>query len=435
MRKVASYTLSLLAVSAACLLISAPALAALPEFSVPSGVEFPVLGEGTSRKDPHSVKLESQIPVPIYAEQLKASFEVAKSGPSGTLKLQFTNAKQLSNTCHSLGNPEGRITLQGELRLVPTNAEGSQIGALISFAENTIMCFKEGKEESSMKIKAPSIATVVATVLSKGEAVTSFGLAAKCSGAGKQEISTYFNDEEKAVEKQLLELGGLTGCMELKEEMAIILSKRVLMPATVVNKALPYIHVLPSTEKYPISLEGSTKTEVKVESLGKFGFTAAELKYTLEAAKPGASGPITLRLTGVKEKAFLAACKTEGVGTEEVLWNGEYRLVFTSLSPLAVGLLISYPELVAKCATNFEIKSPLLIGISPFGEKVKSAKIFAKCKPAGVQELTSYYNDAKELLTDNLLIWRRNESPLEDTCFSTGAEVNAGGTKEFLIEG
>jgi hypothetical protein len=435
MRKVTSYILALLASSVACLLVSESALAALPEFSVPSGVEFPVSGEGTSRKDPHSVKLETQLAVPIFAEQLKASFEVAKAGPSGTLTLQFTNAKVFSETCRSLGEPEGRITLKGELRLVPTNLEGSQRGALISFTENTISCFKEGKEEVKMKIKPPAIATVVATVLSKGEAVTSFGLVAKCSGIGKQEISTYFNDEEKAVEKQLLEIGGVTGCMELKEEMAIFLSKRVLMPTTVVNKALPYFLLLPLTEKYPISLEGSTKTEVKVESLGKFGFTAAELKYSLEAAKLGASGPITLRLTGVKEKAFPVACKSEGAGAEEVLWNGEYHLVFTSLSPLAVGLLISYPELVVKCGTNFEIKSPLLIGITPLKETTTSVKIFAKCKPAGVQELTSYYNDAEELLTDNLLIWRRNESPLEDTCFSTGAEVKASGIKKFLIEG
>jgi hypothetical protein len=434
MRKLNMYGLALLAVCLVGLIGSPSALATLPEFSLLAGKEFPVTGEGTSRADPHGVKLENLIAQQVFAEQVKASLEIASAGPSGTLTLQFTNMKSGKAKCNTLGLKEGSGTLVGELRLVPTSKEGSQIGALITFAENTISCKEEGKEVSKLKIKAPTIAAVIATVLEKGEEVMSFGLVAKCGGTGKQELSSYFNDEEKAVEKQLLELGGFTGCMELKDELPIFLNQKVIMPTTTINKNLPYIQVL--TENYPISLEGSTKTEVKVESPGKFGFSVTEVKYSLESAKVGPSGPITLRLTGVKEKASGASCNNEGGGAGEVLLTGEYHLVFTSLAPLAVGLLVTFPELVVKCVVNFEMNGPLILGVKVgFKEAVTSIGISAKCKETGRQEPSSYYVEEKKLVELQLIIWRRNKSPLEDACFSTGAEVTASGKKKFLIAG
>lgn len=236
--------------------------------------------------------------------------------------------------------------------------------------------------------------------------------------------------------EQLLELGGLTGCMELREELPIFLNKHVVMPTTVINKALPYIQILPSTESYPIVLEGATKSEVKTESPGSFGFSANEVKYSLEIAKVGSSGLITLKLFGVKEKGTLTSCSTEGSAAGEVVLKGETRLVFTSLLPLTVGVLVTFPELVVKCGIRFETKAPLILGVKAgLKETTTSLALLAKCKETGRQEPSAYYNDKEELVFNQLLVWRRNESLLENACFSTGGETLVSGVKKFIIFG
>src|SRR5690242_12107182 len=137
MSKAKLYSCVLLAIGFAGAIAAQSALAALPEFSLLAGQEFPVTGEATSRADPQGVKLENALGQRVSAEQMKALLEITGAGPSGTLTLQFTNMKSGKAKCNSLGEKEGSGTLKGELRLVPTNKEGTQIGALITFEENT----------------------------------------------------------------------------------------------------------------------------------------------------------------------------------------------------------------------------------------------------------------------------------------------------------
>lgn len=106
MRSARLHCLVALAAVALSLLASQPASAALPEFSLLAGQEYPVTGEGTSHSDPHGVKLENLLGVQLLAEQVKATLSIASAGPSGALTLKLVKVKKGKATCRSTGQPE-----------------------------------------------------------------------------------------------------------------------------------------------------------------------------------------------------------------------------------------------------------------------------------------------------------------------------------------
>lgn len=193
-------------------------------FQVLPGDSLPVTAEGHTAKGTGAVVLESEVGSTLSGEEAKVALELKTNlGPASADLVNVVEPKS-KESCHTEGDAAGVVLVKGEYRVVFTSFEPLEIGLLFLFSEVTVICGK-----LKIKITAPILGHI--NPGTKGAEVTSFGLGVHCKGKGKQALTSYFNTEGKAIEKQLLSvnfgLGKENGCQEVKEELTISTSKMV----------------------------------------------------------------------------------------------------------------------------------------------------------------------------------------------------------------
>ncbi|HEX3911841.1 MAG TPA: hypothetical protein VHW67_14180 [Solirubrobacteraceae bacterium] len=169
------------------------ATATLPSVSLLSGEEFPVTIEGKSGE----AKIETVLKTAIICTGSSEKFSIASGGSLGTYSKDFTGCKLGTTPCNTDGDAAETLLLTGEVHLVPVSA-GSLTFIRILYLTAAPFNINCGK----MKIKAqgPLIGSFNGTL---GSDITSFKSKLAGSG-GKQELTSYFNNEEKEVTKSLM---------------------------------------------------------------------------------------------------------------------------------------------------------------------------------------------------------------------------------------
>ena len=209
----------------------------LPDIQLLAGESFPITGEGAAVEEKEDLFIEDESKGKFVAQEVKAVLKVTALSALGTLQVTFTGMAvgTLAGTkCNTAGDAAGVVLLNGEFHLVFTafnanaNEEvGLEVGFLILFPETEITC---GALKS--KVKSPVLGGV--NLGKKGEDITTAGSAFHCTGvAGKQELTSYFNDAGVRLEKQLLLENFGTGfqysCLEVPKELKIKMSKMILV--------------------------------------------------------------------------------------------------------------------------------------------------------------------------------------------------------------
>jgi hypothetical protein len=183
----------------------------------------------------------------------------------------------------------------------------------------------------------------------------------------------------------------------------------------------------------PVELKGEsrtakTKLETKLGELTGEGFLIQGHWTNLLRN----SGPASLLLTNVGEKT--TKCSTSGDGTGLVLIdNAEWHLVYVSLDPLAVGILVAGPVFSVRCGSATEkIKGSGLATAAPFEKWVEPSEAFEgdlSCLSNGKPGLTKYWTEAGEVETVKLEAEINGLGKFEEAC-----ENVEGTTKAFPTE-
>jgi hypothetical protein len=197
-----------------------------------------------------------------------------------------------------------------------------------------------------------------------------------------------------------------TLCMALFAVLALAIAF-----TTTASAALPDVHV-GSAGKYPVTGEGSVGTGAKVvgtleTEIGE-RLTATKVTAFAELKELSSLGPGKLTFTGVTEKNG-HLCNTVGQAEGEVLFAGEYHVVYTALgtgAALTAGILILFSELTVECNAKklkIKVKAPALTKLNvAAGAEVTEYKLETACTK-GKQEPREYYSDEEKLIVANLL--------------------------------
>jgi hypothetical protein len=171
---------------------------------------------------------------------------------------------------------------------------------------------------------------------------------------------------------------------------------------------LPDVHV-GTGGKYPVTGEGSVGTGAKVvgtleTEIGE-KLTATKVTAVAKLAELSSLGAGELKFTGVTEKNG-HLCNTVGQVEGEVLFSGEYHVVYTGLTTLTAGVLILFNELTVECNAKklkIKVKAPALTKLNvTAGKEVSEYKLETACTK-GKQEPREFYNDEGKLTVANLL--------------------------------
>jgi hypothetical protein len=232
MKQIKILGLALVAVFALASAVAATSAMALelPDIHVVLGEAAPVTGEGTTGKKAKAAVLETEVGSVLNAEELKILLKLEALSALGPVDFHFVNVTEgPGNTtkCNTEGDSaaEGVVLVKGEYHVVAfKNAAGVLLQeVLVLFPETTIKCAK-----LSIKVRQPVLAKLI---VAGNTQVTSFGVDAICAGKGKQELTTYFNDEGKELTKQLITanfgLGFENGCEATAEEVKIKTNKMI----------------------------------------------------------------------------------------------------------------------------------------------------------------------------------------------------------------
>jgi hypothetical protein len=161
----------------------------------------------------------------------------------------------------------------------------------------------------------------------------------------------------------------------------------------------------PVTGTGTVEEKGAVVSELETEIGEKL--TATKETTTIELTKLTSLGPSTQKFTGVEEPKSKTKCKSSNTTVEgEVLFNGEYHVVRTSLAPSTAGVLFLFEELTVECNSKrlkLKIKAPALVklNVTP-GTEVTEAFLETACTK-GKQEPREYYNEEGKLTAANLL--------------------------------
>jgi hypothetical protein len=159
--------------------------------------------------------------------------------------------------------------------------------------------------------------------------------------------------------------------------------------------ALPEINVT-LTSTFPIHLEVTNltiKTELSESTgLALHGEGILVLYLSTELTSLGKFEALFLK---VEEKTTGVKCNTPGDKEGEVLTKGTWHLVYTSLSPLTLGILHLVEPFELKCSIiGFKIKGSALAGLSnPISGQLTSLGGVLEGNGKGKPNLTGYYND------------------------------------------
>jgi hypothetical protein len=230
MKQIKILGLALVAVFALASAVAATSAMALelPDIHVVLGEAAPVTGEGTTGKKQGAATLETEVGSKLSAEELKILLKLEALSALGPVDLHFVNVAEGKGPtkCNTEGDAEGVVLLpKAEYHIVAFKNAGGVLlqEVVILFPETTMKCNK-----LSVKLRQPVLAKLI---VAGNTQVTSFGVDAKCAGKGKQELSTYFNDEGKELTKQLITsnfgLGFENGCEATAEEIKIKTNKMI----------------------------------------------------------------------------------------------------------------------------------------------------------------------------------------------------------------
>jgi len=170
---------------------------------------------------------------------------------------------------------------------------------------------------------------------------------------------------------------------------------------------LPDLHILEG-EAYPVTGEGVIKAAkvVTLESTIGAKFEAEEVKVLFKLEALSALGPIDFHFTGVK--LGTAACNSQGDAAGVILVRGEYHVVGVLVNNvLTPFLLILFTEFTLECGKlAIKIKPPIISKLEKLTSGTDTTKVGTqpKCTKAGEQEFKTYFNDAGEEKTKQLLL-------------------------------
>jgi hypothetical protein len=231
MRLLKAGLVQLLLLSTLGLASVASAPAALPDAHLLPGEEYPMKGEGAINGPFQGEvigKLETELGEKLTFAEMKISMELLELSSLGPDTLVLTGVVEPKSkaSCSTAGSPEGTVTIPGEYHVVNglDLIKETLASLLILFKELLVEC---NKGKLKVKVRSPWLARLHVIA---GTDESFAGLTAKCSKKGRQEMTEYLNDEERAVKGQLtanFALGFETACMELTLEMTVTLFKMV----------------------------------------------------------------------------------------------------------------------------------------------------------------------------------------------------------------
>jgi hypothetical protein len=209
--KLSGVMLAAVCVLSAFCTASAASAFELPDVHALSGESGKVITISGTSKTPSF--FESEIGEKVTDEEFKYKLELTSLSASGVGTVDLSGVKWKTSSCTSEGDPTGTVLIKGEFHIVVTNKKPLELGALLTFTSFFVTC-------GPLKLKiAGALIGHLTTELNKD--IGSLGLLFKCSSKARQAVSSYFNDEEKLVEKQLLlsnfGLGFESGCKEAAE--------------------------------------------------------------------------------------------------------------------------------------------------------------------------------------------------------------------------
>jgi hypothetical protein len=220
--------IQLLLISALGLASAVPALAelTLPDVSVLSGDTYPATGEGTV-EGAEVVKLETELGEKLTGSRATFKVEFTKLSSLGpaTLTLVGIVEPRSKTFCHSLGEPEGTLKIEGEYHVVDTSLSPLTVTHLFLFPEFLALC-NGGK--LLVKVRGPVL--IKLEKVSSGVDITAYGLVIQCVGKGKQELKEYFNDaaeKTKGAASANFGLGFEAACFNISKELVVKSSKMV----------------------------------------------------------------------------------------------------------------------------------------------------------------------------------------------------------------
>jgi hypothetical protein len=195
--------------------VSAASAFELPDVVALPSEEKPIVASGSTKALNF---FETEIGEKITDEEVKVELKITPLSSAGTGTVDLIGVKKGKSPCQSTGDAEGVVLIKGEFHLVFTTRKAPlEVGALLSFEPFAVTC-----GTIKVKMSGELIGHVSAEF---NRDIVELGLTFHCSGVGKgkQELSSYFNDEEKEVQKQLLVsnfgLGNENGCKNISEEV------------------------------------------------------------------------------------------------------------------------------------------------------------------------------------------------------------------------
>src|ERR1700755_2555634 len=151
-------------------------------------------------KGAEAAVIETEIGEKLTAEELRPLFRFEKLSSLGSGDLHFSGVSRKGTKCNTEGDAPGVVLMASEFKwhYIILQISPALIADLVYLIPaTTLIC-------GTLKIKASGSLVVGLEGVSNNTPTTSFKLSAKCSGKGKQELTSYFNDAGTSVTKNLV---------------------------------------------------------------------------------------------------------------------------------------------------------------------------------------------------------------------------------------
>lgn len=158
------------------------------------------------------------------------------------------------------------------------------------------------------------------------------------------------------------------------------------------SAALPSVTLLPG-EKFPVAFEGKSGKGILETVKGTtVKCSSGKSSGSIEGEK---TGKTTITFEGCESSGF--KCNTTGKGSGIIETSGTTTLVFDSLSPLGVALLLAVNETTFECTAlvKVKVKGNILLLVKPLGEEVTSFELIVT-QSKGVPGDTKYFEGGVE---------------------------------------
>jgi hypothetical protein len=192
--------------------------------------------------------------------------------------------------------------------------------------------------------------------------------------------------------------------------------------------ALPEVKSVSST--YPLDLNYESSTVVtKLEDGNGALLEGKGLKLLLITTEKTSLGTFNADFLNVVETSSSKKCHTSGDKTATVLSEGSFHIVYTSLSPLELGILFLPHEVKVECeGVTTKVRGDVISSINEATDSGMLTSIKGKLEKgstAGSQEITEYYNTTgtkvkAELIAETGSVEHKsNEQVKEETTLTT----------------